>query len=352
MPVKPFCLPRSAGKDQTVANWGLPLATAAASNGGVEPVSQKMKNTLVRAAWGGVLLSSIAYGAVAYAQASEPTASAIMTPKDDSGIEPAKPSITTDETPDTSISVDPSSLLPDLPPVPKADATLVGGTVEKLDRVRDRVVVRAFGGGKMTILFDPRTIVYRGEKESTTADLKEGERIYVDTILDGDTVFARAIRLNAPRATGETQGVVLKYRSDRNQLTIRDAMSPSPVQIRVSSATKFMQGDRAVPATTLVPGTLVAIRFAADGNGHTTASEISLLATPGTRYTFAGQLVHIDLRSGLLVINSTTDHKTYEVYLDPSVAPDDNLHPGQTITVVTNFDGTRYMARNLTINSQ
>jgi len=62
--------------------------------------------------------------------------------------------------------------------------------------------------------------------------------------------------------------------------------------------------------------------------------------------------VHIDLRTGLLVINSSTDHKTYEVYLDPYAAPDDNLHPGVVVTVVANFEGSRYVARSLTIDSQ
>lgn len=310
-----------------------------------------MKTAFACLTLGGVLLSSSAY-----AQASaDPATSAMVTPKSEPSsapnIEPAKPSIT-EESADPSVAVDPASLLPDLPPVPKANATLIGGTVEKLDRVRDRVIVRPFGGGKMTVLFDPRTVVYRGEKEGTVADLQEGQRVYLDTILDGNTVFARAIRLNAPRATGESQGVVLKYRSDRNELTIRDSMSPNPIRIRVNSATKFVQGDRVVSASTLVPGTLVSIRFAAEGDGHSTASEISLLATPGTRYTFTGQVVHIDLRSGLLVLNSSTDHKTYEVYLDPSITPDENLHPGVTVTVITNFDGSRYLARNMTINSQ
>jgi len=312
-----------------------------------------MRLTFASIALGGVLFSSSAYAQSAYAQAAS-EASAIVTPKTDANIEPRKPSIT-DETPDTdaSISVDPASLLPDLPPVPKVNATLIGGTIERLDRVRDRVVVRPFGGGKMTVLFDPRTVIYRGGKEGSTADLQEGARIYLDTILDGTTVFARTIRVGSSgHATGETQGVVLKYRTDRSQLTLRDAMSPAPVQVRLNATTKFVQGTQVVSASKLVPGTLVAISFASDGDGHSTAKEVSILAIPGTQYTFSGHVVHIDLRSGLLVLNSATDHKTYEVYLDSSVTPDENLQPGATVTVVTNFDGSRYMARNLTINSQ
>lgn len=298
-----------------------------------------------------ILLTSLAYAQAA----SEPSTSAMVSPKKDgtdaSGtIEPVKPNIV-DESTDDSITVDPGSLLPDLPPLPKADATLIGGTVERLDRVRDRVVVHVFGGGKMMVLFDPRTVVYRAGKETSVADLEQGERIYLDTILDGDKVYARAIRLTVPRASGESQGVVLKYRADRNELLLRDAISPTPVQIKLSPATQITQGQRPLAAGMLVPGALVAINFAPDGNGRNTASQISILALPGTEYTFAGEVVHIDLRSGLIVLKSSTDRKTYEVYLDPSITPDENLHPGAVITVITHFDGSRYLAGNLTVNS-
>jgi hypothetical protein len=272
-------------------------------------------------------------------------------PKSDATIEPRKPSIS-EEAVDEAITVDPVSLVPDLPPVPHANATLVGGIVDRLDRVRDRVTVRVFGGGKVSVLFDPRTQVYRDGKAATVADLREGERIYLDTILDGSPVFARTIRLHAARATGDSQGVVLKYRADRGELTLRDALSPHPVQIRLTSTTRLKQDDHAVAASALVPGTLVAIDFSPEGEGHNTARAISILAIPGTRYTFAGQVVHIDLRTGLLVLTSSTDHKSHEVYLDPSVVPDENLHPGATVTMVTTFEGSRYVAHSLSIDSQ
>ncbi len=304
-----------------------------------------------------VLIGLIVLTSLAYAQASsEPSTSTIVSPKKDgtdasASIEPAKPSVANDPT-DDSISVDPSSLLPDLPPVPHANATLIGGTVERLDRVRDRVIVHVFGGGQMMIFFDPRTVVSRAGKESSVAELQQGERIYLDTILDGDKVFARSIRLTAPRATGESQGVILKYRANRNELVLRDSISPAPVQVKLTSSTQIKQGDRTLPISTLVPGTLVAIRFAPDGNGHSTASQVSVLALPGTEYTFVGEVVHLDLSTGLVVLKSSTDNKTYEVYLSTSIAPDENLHPGSIISVVTYFDGSRYLARNLTISSR
>ena len=303
----------------------------------------------------GMIFSALFLSNAAHAQAaSEPATSDMVSPNDnasDGNIEPRKPSIT-DENADESIAVDPSSLLPDLPPVPRANATLIGGTIAKLDRVRDRVIVRVFGGGNMVVMFDPRTVVYRSGTQASLADLQQGDRIYLDTILDGDTVFARTIRFGATHAGGESQGVVVKYRPERNELTLRDSLSPTAVQVYLNSNTRFVQGGRQVSASILSPGSLVTVSFSAQGDGHDTAREVSILALPGQHFTFSGAIVHIDLRTGLLVLKSSTDNKMYDVYLSSSVTPDENLHPGATVTAVTDYDGFRYVARNLTINSQ
>ena len=277
----------------------------------------------------------------------------ISTSKEDaesSSIEPAKPA--PNPASEAAISVDPASLLPDLPRLPQRNATLIGGTISHLDRVRDRFTISMFGGGHTSILFDPRTKIFRGTTEVTLTDLHEGDRVYLDTILDGDTVFARTIRLKAGAASGETQGIVLKYREDRGELTIRDGISPQPVRVRLDSATKFVQGQQTLSSSALQPGSLVAVAFNSEGRGQDVAREVSILAAPGTRFTFTGQVVHIDLRSGLLALNSSTDHKTYEVYLDQSITPDNNLHPGANVTVLATFQDSRYVARSLTIDSQ
>jgi len=57
------------------------------------------------------------------------------------------------------------------------------------------------------------------------------------------------------------------------------------------------------------------------------------------------------LRTGLLVLNSSTDHKTYEVYLPPSTNPDEGLQPGASVRVVADFDGEHYVVRNVSFNS-
>lgn len=292
----------------------------------------------------------------AYAQApSQPTAAAsssasvLSEAEGIKHVQPSTPDAPAETDPDT--VAEPPTLLPEIPPVSRTNATLVGGTVERLDRVRDQITVRVFGGGRMSVLFDPRTRIYRGGAEATIADLHDGERVSIDTILDGSTVFARSIRLKTTQAQGETQGTVLNFRSDRNELTIRDAISPTPVRVRIDSTTRYLQGGRAVSAGTLTAGSLVAIQFNSEGNGRDVAREVSILALPGTQYIFAGQVANLDLRTGLLVLSSSTDGKTYEIYIDPAVVPDDNLRIGAVVTVVTNFEGSRYVARNVTIDS-
>jgi hypothetical protein len=259
------------------------------------------------------------------------------------------PDTTADNTPDT--FVDPASLLPDPPALPRANASLIGGTVEKLDRVRDRLTVRVFGGGKMTFAFDPRTHIYLGSASAAASDLHQGDRISVDTQLDGSLVFARTIRIHSKIPAGESHGAVVSYRGD--ELVLRDLLSPRPLKIRLTSDTRIVKDDHQTSAADLVPGTLVAVKFGPQKNGSDTASEVSVLAVPGASFAFSGRITALDLRLGLLILTSSTDRKTYEVYFDPSVSGfDANLREGDDVIVVTRFDGDRYMARSVTVNAR
>ena len=289
-----------------------------------------------------------------FAQTSSNGGSAMVSPPSTDSIQPAniQPGQPTPEekADEAAIVADPASLIPDLPTIPPGKATLVGGQLEKLDRVRDEVTVHVFGGGRVKAFFDPRTKVYRGQKEVTIADLKQGERIYLDTILDGDTVFARNIRLSPSAAPGQSQGILLKY--DNDELTVRDGLAPSSVKIRLTPATKVLFEGREVATNKLRPGSLISVDFDSQGNGRGIAREISILALPGARYTFVGQVVHIDLRAGLLVLNSSIDHKTYEIYLNPQTTPDDNLQAGAKVTITANFEDSRYVAHSVTVNPE
>jgi len=289
------------------------------------------------------LLGGAAQAQEAGSQAVVSSASTTVTP---SSITP----VTVTEHAD--IEIDPASLLPDLPALPPVKATLIGGTIQKVDRIRDQLTVQVFGGGKMKVAFDPRTHIYMGSAQASAPDLRPGDRVYVDTILDGNTIFARNIRLAKVASGGRSQGVVMSYRADKNELVLRDLLSPDPVKLRFTANTRIVQDGRAAFASQLVRGTLVEVSFAPQ-NDDRDALQVSILAVPGADFTFAGQVTLLDLRIGLLVLTSATDHKSYEIYVDPSVISiDERLHPGADITTVASFDGSRYVARTLTVNSR
>jgi hypothetical protein len=293
-----------------------------------------------------VILVGLAYSQVAPVQSvvSEPPATSAPS---NEAVEPSASAA------DADITLDAASLLPDLPPVPAGKPTLVGGTIERLDRVQDKLTVHVFGGDKMKIMFDTRTAIYRDGVRISAAELRQGDRVYVDTMLDGNDIFARNIRLKSSAATGESQGVILSFRPDQGELLVRDSISPHPLKVRVTSSTRVTQGDRTVAASTLTPGTLVAVKFGAQQKGADIAREVSVLAVRGASFTFAGQVTFLDLHSGLLVLKSSTDQKTYEIHLDPSeIRVDDSLRQGADVTVLTRFDGTAYVARTVTINSR
>jgi Domain of unknown function (DUF5666) len=251
-------------------------------------------------------------------------------------------------------TLDPASLVPDLPALSPKNTSLVGGTIRKLDRVKDQLTVDVFGGGKMNVAFDPRTRIFQDGAPASTADLHEGDRVYVDTILNNNTIFARNIRLKTDAAAGMSQGVVMSYSADKGELIVSDALSPEPLKLRLASSTRLTDNTRkaSVSATELVPGTLVTIKFGAQqSDSHDTASEVNILASPGANFTFAGHVTGLDLRAGLLVLKNATDGKSYDIYLDPAtVSVNDKLQLASDVIVLTRFDGTRYVASSLTVN--
>lgn len=299
------------------------------------------------------VLSGLILGSLAYAQA---TPSQSVVSGDSASSSPATtrsavtPIVVVPENLDN--AVDPASLLPDLPALPPAKASLIGGTIQRVDRVRDELTLQVFGGGKMKVFFDMRTHIYNGSALAATPDLKVGDRVYLDTILDEGNIFARNIRLATHIVGGRSQGVVISYSAGKNELMLRDLLSPEAVKLRLTPNTQVVQDGHVAYASQLVPGTLVDVDFVAQKDDRD-AQRVSILAVPGTDFTFAGVVTSLDLHIGLLVLTSTTDRKTYEIYLDPAaITVDDRLHAGANVTTVARFDGSRYVARTLTVNSR
>lgn len=241
----------------------------------------------------------------------------------------------------------------DVPPLPKGKVSLVGGTVTGIDRVRDKLSVRAFGGKKMNVAFDERSHIYRDGIETTQLGIHKGDRVYVDTMLDGSRVFAKNIRVESQGSGADARGQVLAYDPSRGELTLRDELSAQPVQFRIGPNAVVRRNNQAGSLSELTPGSLVAVRFSPDVRNRDTVSQVLIYATPGSNFTFAGPITYLDLRLNKLAVANRTDNKTYEIDFDPAVLGNErsNLQVGRDVTVVATFEPKGYRADKITLNN-
>jgi Domain of unknown function (DUF5666) len=246
---------------------------------------------------------------------------------------------------------------PGLPPLPSGRSTVIGGAIRGVDRVRDQFTLNVYGGRRLKIFFDARTQVYRDGLRSDLRDLHPGDHVSVETVLDGTSVFARSIHLLSALPEGECQGQVLNYDPIDRELTVRDVLSREPVRLRVPAGTVFARQGQAASATMdvgsseLSKGTLVSVKFHSDNDGQGVVSQIAILATPGTAFVFVGNVVFLDLHSGMLALVDPRDERRYEVFFDSARFPMiREIHEGADVTLTADFDGSRYVARAITIN--
>jgi hypothetical protein len=246
----------------------------------------------------------------------------------------------------------------DLPPMPRGRSTVIGGAIRGVDRVRDQFTLNIFGGRRLKVLFDARTQVYRDGLKSDLRDLHPGDHVSVETVLEGTSVFARSIHLLSALPEGECEGQVLNYDPVSRELTVRDVLSREPVKLSVPAGTVFARQGQAASASMdvgsseLLKGTLVSVKFQSDNDGQGVVSQIAILATPGTAFVFVGNVVFLDLHSGLLALVDPRDDKRYDVFFDSArFVMSSEIHEGADVTLTADFDGSRYVARAITINS-
>jgi hypothetical protein len=253
---------------------------------------------------------------------------------------PTKPAMATHST-------EPDSLL-DLPPLPKGQASLVGGTVARMDPIRDEFSVRPFGGGNVTIRLDVRTLVLRGTSHDSLRELRPGLRVYVDTIVLEGQLFAKTVRIEADPGGGELTGSVVAYDSAKQLLTISDAMSSQALTLRFRRDTQIYSGGQPASAARLAAGDLVQIAFRSASAGPSILQKVEILARPGSSFTFEGKIEVVDLRDRHLTLAKDKSDDTFEVALD-SLAPEAalRLREGMNVLVRARFDGRRYQAESV-----
>lgn len=250
-----------------------------------------------------------------------------------------------------------SGSLTDIPPVPKGQSTIFGGSIRDFDPVRDRFMLDVVGEHPMRVLFDERTQVFRDGTKVHLKDLGPEEHASVETTLDGADVFALSIHILSQVPQGEYQGKVLNFDRSTGALTIRASDSRDPLKVFVGMNTQFARkGQRQFisagsgPAD-LEPGSLVSITFLSRSPGQAVAKEITVLAVPGSSFIFEGNLVSIDLHSGLLIMADPTDQKDYQISFNAVLFPESKtLHVGDKIRVRAAFNGTTFIANELSAN--
>ncbi|HZS27226.1 MAG TPA: DUF5666 domain-containing protein [Candidatus Angelobacter sp.] len=237
-------------------------------------------------------------------------------------------------------------------PVPRTTTTLVGGTISGVDRLRNRMTVKVFGGGHWTVNFDERTHIFHNGAETTQLALKKGERVYVDTQLDNNRhdIFARNIRVGVAALPADADGQITDIDTKHNELTLRDSINSVPVRFAVDQDTRISNGQTPAVFKDIKPGALVHVRFAAESPNRGLAREISILAMPGAAFTFAGKITYLDLSRGLLALQNSSDDKNYEIHFEPSrTEATRRLGVGTEVRIVATFEGSRYSAQSVTV---
>ena len=250
-----------------------------------------------------------------------------------------------------------SADLPALPPAPRGKSTVLGGEIQGVDPVRDELTLKVFGQRPVKILIDERTQIYRNGERIPLRDLGSADHASVQTVLDGKDVYALSIHTLSQLPEGEYKGRVISYNPVTRELIVSAALSRQPIKLFVTSDTHIAR-EGSVPlssapsdASDIVKGTLISIDFTSDRKGRGVASQIAILATPGSEFAFSGSLSALDIHSGLMILVDPRDNKSYQIYFDSAQLPASrNLHEGDNVSVTAKYDGTRYVASALTVD--
>src|SRR5260221_8193857 len=209
-----------------------------------------------------------------------------------------------------------------------------------------------FGGGKTRISFDARNRIFRDGDAVTANALQEGQRVYLDTKSAGNITFAGNIRVVSQAPIGETTGQIVEYDAGTGELLINDSISTGTMKLRLTSSTPISRGQNPASSSDLLAGALVTATFVSDGNERGVVRQISILAAPGNTFHFAGRVASLDLHLGVLVVVDPRDQKSYSIEFDPRVIQiSDSLREGVMVEATTGFDGHRYVARNIQVDS-
>lgn len=242
-----------------------------------------------------------------------------------------------------------------LPPVPSGTSTIFGGAIRDVDPVRDELQLNVYGQRPMKILYDARTQVFLDGVKVPLQNLKPANHASVQTTLDGEKIFAISIHILSQLPQGQYRGRVLRFDRGSGQLSLDAAPSPQPFRVIVPDTAKVSRtGQAAFTAASdgfgdLKPGSLVDVSFGAEGGKEGVASQVTVLAVPGSAFAFSGNITALDTGAGFLTVQDPRDQDSYRIAFEPGIisnAP--NLRIGQRVRITASYDGNTYKASNIT----
>jgi hypothetical protein len=234
------------------------------------------------------------------------------------------------------------------PPLPNGKVSLIGGTVEHIDQIRNRMVVDIYGKGKMKVFFDERSHVYRSGVETTQLAIHKGDRVYVDTQSAQGKIFARNIQIATNIDAASVSGQIVSFNGQTGALVLHDPLSAQPVSLKLTPASVITQQGQPGSRGDLLPDSLVTVRFSPVAGRP--IKEVEVLARKGAQFPFYGTLTHLDLRNGLLAVENKSDGKIYDIHFVPArIGVTDQLTPGAEVAVAATFDGHNYTAQTVKV---
>ncbi len=233
-----------------------------------------------------------------------------------------------------------------LPPAPKGRATVIGGRVGRLDPVRDQFDLEIYGTKPFKVLYDARTELYRDGVRAPRASLRPEERASVETTLDGTAVFALKIHILSATPESDCSGQVQAFDAAGGLLEVVCREMGAPVTLRITKATEITAGKQAAPGgVSLRKGDLVKAAFSPGTGAQTEAASVTILAHPGSAFTFTGELVSLDIPAGRMTVSAPLDDTSYALTFTPGAFPGPaDLKEGAQVTVTASFNGTGYAA--------
>jgi hypothetical protein len=237
---------------------------------------------------------------------------------------------------------------------PVNTSTAIGGDIQSVDPVLDRLVLKVAGQKPLKVLFDERTELYLDGKRLSLRELKPGRHASIQTTLDGPNIFAISIHMLSETPSGECQGQVLSFNSATGELIINAVLSNQPVKLAVNANTIFARegqpsfSSQNSSQADIVRGALVSVQFDSQGNGQGIAHRIVVHAVPGAEFAFTGTISALDMHSGTIVLSDPRDDKQYQIFFSPDrISASGSLRQGAAVNVTASYDGIRYVASTI-----